>query len=359
MATAIGLARRSLGRTAENPAVGAVVVRDGCPVGRGWTAPGGRPHAETEALRRAGAAARGATLYVSLEPCSHHGQTPPCADAVVAAGVRRVVVAVSDPDPRVSGRGLARLADAGIEVVTGIAEARAAEVNAGFFCRIRQGRPLFTWKTATTLDGRIAAAGGDGRWITGEAARAAGHGLRAESDAVLVGIGTVLADDPALTCRLPGLADRSPVRIVADSRLRLPPGAALVRTARERPTLVIAGPNADPERRRALEESGVRVLVVPPDPGGRPAVTAIAGALGALKFNRVLIESGGQLAAAFLVAGLIDRIAWFRAPSLLGGDAIAAIAPLGFGRAADARRFRRVGSRVVGEDILETYARTG
>lgn len=260
MRAALSLARRNLGCVWPNPAVGCVLVRDGKVVGRGWTGRGGRPHAETEALARAGPAARGATAYVSLEPCDHHGETPPCSEALIAAEVARLVVAVEDPDPRVSGRGLKRLRAAGIdvEVAGGALAEQARDLNAGFFLRVREGRPLFTLKTATTLDGKIATRTGDSRWITGAGARAVTHWMRAEHDAVLIGSGTALADDPDLTCRTPGLEDRSPVRIVADGRLRLPPESRLVATARDIPTWVLTradAPTACRERLTAAESS--------------------------------------------------------------------------------------------------------
>src|SRR5215475_2950035 len=239
MAAALDLARRGLGRVWPNPAVGCVLVRQGRVVGRGWTQPGGRPHAETEALHRAGAAAKGATAYVTLEPCSHHGRTPPCADALIAAGIARAVVAMEDPDPRVSGAGLARLREAGIKVDLGLGESEAGEINAGFFLRIRERRPLITLKLAMTLDGRIATRSGESRWITGEAARARAHLLRAQHDAVMVGSGTVLADDPLLNVRLPGLGRQSPLRIVLDGRMRLSLTSALVAGARETPTWLV------------------------------------------------------------------------------------------------------------------------
>ncbi len=228
MNAALALARRGLGRTWPNPAVGCVIVKDGRVVGRGWTQPGGRPHAETEALDRAGTLADGATLYTSLEPCSHHGKTPPCADAVINAGIARVVMAIEDSDPRVKGTGLARLRAAGVTVDIGIGAAEATEINAGFLMRLATGRPLVTLKLATTLDGKIAMASGESRWITGEPARRRAHLLRASHDAVMIGIGTAIADDPELTCRLPGMADRHPVRIVVDPGLRLPLTARLV-----------------------------------------------------------------------------------------------------------------------------------
>jgi len=210
MQAALALARRGLGTVWPNPAVGCVIVKEGRVVGRGWTQPGGRPHGETEALRRAGEGAVGATAYVSLEPCCHWGQTPPCVDALIAAGIRRVVVPLEDPDPRVAGGGLRRLHEAGLEVETGLCAAEAAEVNAGFFSRLRLGRPLVTLKLGTSLDGRIATASGESQWITGPPARERAHALRAAHDAIMVGTGTALADDPQLTCRLPGLAQRSP-----------------------------------------------------------------------------------------------------------------------------------------------------
>src|SRR5579862_7078692 len=213
MRGALSLARRGLGNTWPNPAVGCVLVREGRVVGRGWTQPGGRPHAETEALARAGRAARGATAYVTLEPCCHHGRTPPCADALIAAGLSRVVAAIEDPDPRVAGGGLARLRAAGLDVESGLCAAEAAEINAGFLSRLRLGRPLVTLKLATSLDGRIATASGESRWITGGPARERAHLLRATHDAILVGTDTVIADNPELTCRLPGLAGHSPVRV--------------------------------------------------------------------------------------------------------------------------------------------------
>src|SRR5437773_406942 len=248
----LALARRGLGRVWPNPAVGCVIARDGRILGRGWTQPGGRPHAETEALARAGAAAHGATAYVSLEPCCHVGRTPPCADALIAAGLSRVVVALEDPDPRVAGGGLARVRAAGIAVEAGLCAAEAAEINAGFFQRVRLGRPLVTLKLATSLDGRIATASGESRWITGPAARERAHLLRAAHDAILVGTDTVIADDPQLTCRLPGLADHSPVRVVIDRQLRIPLDGQVFADARRIPSWAVTLASADQARRKGL-----------------------------------------------------------------------------------------------------------
>lgn len=357
MATALALARRGLGQVWPNPAVGCVLVRDGVVVGRGWTQPGGRPHAETEALRRAGAAAAGAVAYVSLEPCAHEGLTPPCADALIAAGIARAVVAASDPDPRTAGRGIRRLRAHGIAVTTGVGEAEAERLNRGFFLRILHGRPLFTLKTATSLDGRIATRTGHSRWITGDSARRLGHWLRASHDAILVGSETALADDPELTCRLPGLGDLSPVRIVADGRLRLDPRSKLVLGARTRPLWVLTVAGAPPGRSRALAAAGAELIEVPADRSSHPDAAEIAAALAARGLTRVLIEGGGSLAASFLAAGLVDDVAWFRAPLIIGGDGRAAAAPLGVETVPAAPVFARETVTALGADVMELYSR--
>ncbi|HYF06649.1 MAG TPA: bifunctional diaminohydroxyphosphoribosylaminopyrimidine deaminase/5-amino-6-(5-phosphoribosylamino)uracil reductase RibD, partial [Acetobacteraceae bacterium] len=268
MRAALALARRGLGNAWPNPAVGCVILRGGQVVGRGWTQPGGRPHAETEALARAGEAARGATAYVTLEPCSHWGRTPPCCDALIRAGVARVCVAMGDPDPRVDGRGLARLREAGIEVVTGVLEAEARALNAGFARRITRGLPVVTLKLASTLDGRIATAAGESRWITGAAARREVHALRARHDAILVGSGTVLADDPDLTCRIPGMERVPMLRAVADARLRTPVTARLVTTARAAPSVIVTRPGHRPDALAPYIAAGVEVVTVRVAEGG-------------------------------------------------------------------------------------------
>jgi diaminohydroxyphosphoribosylaminopyrimidine deaminase/5-amino-6-(5-phosphoribosylamino)uracil reductase len=374
---ALGLARRGLGNTWPNPAVGCVLVKDGVVVGRGWTQPGGRPHAETEALWRAGEAARGATAYVTLEPCSHHGRTPPCADALIQAGVARVVVAIEDPDPRVSGRGLAMLRAAGIAVELCDAPGQppeamriarqAREVNQGFLTRIALGRPMVTLKLATSLDGRIATRTGDSKWITGPAARERSHLLRARHDAVLVGIGTAMADDPRLDCRLPGweaAEARQPVRLVADSQARLPLSLDLVRRAGSQPgsqpTWLLARADADQARLAALVAAGVEVLPVPspaPAKGTQLDLTAAFQALGARGLTRVLVEGGGQIAAGLLKAGLVDRMVWFRAPVILGGDGVPAVAGLDVNTVAEAHGFTRISAGQAGVDSVEAYAR--
>lgn len=357
MRMALRLAQRGLGNVWPNPAVGCVLVRDGIVVGRGWTQAGGRPHAETEALRRALGSAEGATAYVSLEPCAHQGATPPCTEALIAAGIARAVVAVKDPDTRVDGRGLKRLLHAGIAVETPVLAEEARDLNLGFFLRTTERRPLFTLKLASSLDGRIATATGNSRWITGEAARAVGHSLRANHDAVLIGSGTAMTDAPALTCRLPGMSARSPVRIVADSRLRLPLASPLVATARETATWVMTSPAADPESCRLLQERGIRIIEVTTEPTGGLSPQAIARTLGSLELTRVLIEGGGSLAAAFLAEGLVDRLVWMRAPMLIGHDGLAAVAGLGTDTLSEAPLFECVNVRRLGPDVLGNYVR--
>ena len=357
MRAALTLARRGLGEVWPNPAVGCVLVKDGRVVGRGWTQPGGRPHGETEALERAGAAARGATAYVSLEPCCHWGKTPPCTDALIAAGVARVVLPIEDPDPRVSGRGIAKLREAGIEVDCGLCAGEAAELNAGFFLRLKEGRPLVTLKLATTLDGQLATSTGESRWITGDLARDRAHLLRASHDAVMIGSNTVIIDDPRLTCRLPGLDEQSPVRIVLDSRLNVPLTARVVAEARAVPTWFITLRHGDPARREAFRSCGVELIEVAPTPAHMVDMPAAFQALGRRGLTRVLVEGGSTLAAVLLRAGLVDRLAWFHAPALIGGDGIPAVAGFGLHELAQAPRFERIAVETVGEDVLETLRR--
>lgn len=351
MRSALTLARRGLGSTWPNPSVGCVIVRDGRVVGRGRTGDGGRPHAEAVALAQAGAEARGATAYVTLEPCSHHGRTPPCADALVTAGVARVVVGSSDPDRRVDGRGLRRLSAAGVAVEEGVLRAEAVELLAGFAKRVVEGRPLVTLKLATTLDGRIATKGGESKWITGPQARRAAHLLRGRHDAVLVGIGTALADDPDLSCRIPGFRTVPLVRVVLDSQLRLPEGGRLARTANEAPTWVLHAPDADPERQAALAAAGCKLLAVPRSGPSLDAGAALR-ALGREGLTRLLVEGGSRVAASLLRAGLADRIAWFHAPFLIGGDGTSSVASLGGGPLAALARYRRERAAACGPDLL-------
>jgi diaminohydroxyphosphoribosylaminopyrimidine deaminase/5-amino-6-(5-phosphoribosylamino)uracil reductase len=357
MGMALALARRGMGETWPNPTVGCVFVGEGRVVARGRTARGGRPHAEAAAIaaaREAGRDLAGTTAYVSLEPCSHHGRTPPCADALVEAKVARVVVGTGDPDPRVGGSGLKRLRDAGIEVVEGVRRAEADEINAGFFLRVWQGRPLVTLKLATSLDGRIATAGGESKWITGEDARARGQLLRTSHDAIMVGIGTAAADDPELTCRLPGLAERSPVRIVVDSKARLGRDSRLVAGAKTVPVWLVC---TEAAQTAALGASGVEIIKVPASSTGAVDLPAALAALGGRGLTRVLVEGGGRLAASLLAADLVDRLAIFRAGVMIGGDGLAAVAGYGLEKLGLARRYTRQSLQEIGTDVLETWAR--
>ncbi len=351
MARALALGARGLGLTSPNPAVGAVLVRDGVVVGEGAHLRAGDPHAEAVALAAAGEAARGATCYVTLEPCAHHGRTPPCADALIAAGVARVVAACRDPDPRVDGRGLERLQAAGIEVAAGVAEAEARALNRAFFTFVTTGRPHVTLKSAMTLDGKIAAWDGTSRWITGERGREEAHRMRFRADAILVGIGTVLRDDPELTVRLPGVPPKEPLRVVADSRLRIPVDARVLRAGEPSRTIIACGAPAPARRAAALRARGVRVLELPREER-RVDLRALLAGLAQLDVVAVLAEGGAELGAALLGAGLVDRIAFFVAPRLLGGRT--APGPLGgVGRALkEALNVTALTYRQIGEDLL-------
>jgi diaminohydroxyphosphoribosylaminopyrimidine deaminase/5-amino-6-(5-phosphoribosylamino)uracil reductase len=362
MAAALALARRGLGRVAPNPAVGCVLVRGGRVLARGWTQPGGRPHAEAAALARAARAdpehgARGATAYVTLEPCSHHSRTPPCAEALIEAGIARCVVAHEDPNPKVAGRGIARLREAGVQVDIGLMAEAASEDNAGFLLRIESGRPLVALKLASSLDGQIATRSGESRWITGEAARARSHLLRARFDAVLVGSGTAVADNPRLDVRLAGLADRAPLRIVLDGRLRLPLTHDLVTRAGEQPTCLVTRAGNDTDRLGAYRSAGVEVLTVADDSDGRLSLGAALQALGERGVTRLLVEGGGHVAAGLMRAGLVDRLIWFRAARVIGGDGMPAVTGFGLEHLAEAPGFTRISVEAVGEDVVETYAR--
>ena len=359
MRHALALARRALGNAAPNPAVGCVLVREGRVIGRGHTRPGGRPHAEAVALGQATLrdrnAARGATAYVSLEPCSHHGATPPCADALIGAGVARVVSALEDPDPRVSGAGHARLAAAGIAVEQGLLAEEARQLNLGFILAVTEGRPLVAVKSAMSLDGRIAA-GGDSRWITGPPARAAGHLARARYDANAVGLGTATADDPRLDCRLPGLGARAPLRVVFDSAAALDPRLDLAAAAGVRPTLLFCTEDAPAERVARLADLGVTVVRTAAEEG-RVALPAALRLLTEGGITRLLVEGGGTLIAALLRANLVEVVLAHRAPILIGGDGVPAVGPLGLARVAEAPRFVAALSMRQGDDMVEYFLR--
>jgi diaminohydroxyphosphoribosylaminopyrimidine deaminase/5-amino-6-(5-phosphoribosylamino)uracil reductase len=349
MRQAIGLGRRGLGRTSPNPPVGAVVVRNGKVVGRGFHRRAGEAHGEVEALRDAGARARGATLYVTLEPCNHHGRTPPCTEAVIASAVRRVVIGVRDPNPRVAGNGLARLRRAGVRVDVGVEQAACGELIRAFSKHVQTGLPYVTLKLASSADGRIATVTGASRWITGEAARRLVHRLRDEVDAVMVGAGTVIADDPALTCRIRG--GRDPLRVIVDGRLRVPLGARALSKAAAPGTIVATATRAS-RKLAALRQRGATVLVLPRVKGQELSLPRLMALLGRRGVSSVLIEGGGTLAAAALRARVVDRLLCFYAPTLIGGDGRPLLGPLGVRRLTAAIRLR--GARVIriGEDIL-------
>ncbi len=357
MLAALSLASRGLGRTWPNPTVGCVIVKDGRVIGRGRTQDGGRPHAETQALAMAGDLAKGATAYVTLEPCSHHGQTPPCADALITAGVARVVVAASDPDPRVSGQGLERLRQAGIEVVTGIMEPAATEMNAGFFSAKTLGRPLITVKIASTLDGRIATKDGHSKWITGPQARAWGHRIRSQNDAVLVGSRTVISDDPDLTCRLPGLDDRPPVSIVVDGWLNIPNISKLVKAAAHRPVWVLTNGKPDLKRVAELEGLGLKIIPVASELDRAIDLPLAMTMLGQMGLTRIMVEGGSRVVATFMYADLVDRLVWFRAPSIMGGDGLAAVQPVGVALLEVMPKFQLVDLCRIDGDVMESYTK--
>jgi diaminohydroxyphosphoribosylaminopyrimidine deaminase/5-amino-6-(5-phosphoribosylamino)uracil reductase len=358
MQLALTLGRRGQGRTWPNPAVGAVVVKDGVVVGRGWTQPGGRPHAEPEALRRAGEAARGAALYVTLEPCSHVGKSPPCADAIMAAGIARVVSAIEDPNPEVAGQGHARLRAAGISVEIGLGAVEAAHDHAGHFRRVRDKRPQVFLKLAVSSDDKIGAAGRKPVAISGEAAKARVHLLRAQCDAILVGIGTVLADDPLLTCRLPGMEAQSPVRVVLDRSLRIPGTSRLVHSARETPLWVMTSSLSEAPAAMKLGAAGahvIRVATTATPPG--LDLAAVLRALSEKGITRLLVEGGARVASSFVAAGLVDEVWLLRGPDAVGTDGIAALDALPLTAITQSPAFKRSASETLQKDVLTIYER--
>jgi diaminohydroxyphosphoribosylaminopyrimidine deaminase/5-amino-6-(5-phosphoribosylamino)uracil reductase len=361
MRAALSLARRGLGVTWPNPAVGCVIALGGRVLGRGFTQPGGRPHAEQMALAEARArwgeaALRGATAWVTLEPCAHHGHTPPCAGALAGAGVARVVSTFEDPDPRVQGRGFAALRAAGVRVDQGVLAAEARAVNAGFLSRIERGRPHVTLKLATTLDGRIATATGESRWITGPMARARVHLMRAESDAVLIGAGTARTDDPALDVRLPGLEARAPVRVVADGALSLSLTSRLARTAKDRPLWLLCRRGADPARRAALGRAGAEPIEAETTETGELDMADALRRLAGRGLTRVLCEGGGRIAASLLRAGLVDELVWFSAGAAIGADGTPSVSGLGVTALDGAPRMRLLDCETLDGDVLTRWA---
>ena len=355
MGHALALGARGLGQCWPRPSVGCVLVRDGRVIARGRTDE--HAHAEAHALAQAGDAARGATAYVSLEPCAHHGRTPPCAEALVAAGVARVVTAIEDPDPRVAGQGHAILRAAGIALRTGVQQAEARRAHAGFLSRVQRGRPWLTLKLASSFDGRIATASGESRWITGPEARRLVHAERARHDAVLVGAGTARADDPLLTVR--GLGVRhQPVRIVASRRLDLPLECRLADTAEEAPLWLAHGPDAEPGLVAEWHGMGAKCLTVERGSDGQLSLAGLLRVLGDAGLTRVFCEGGGMLSAALLSAGLVDELVGFTAGLALGAEGQPALGPLGLGALAEAPRFRLIESRAVAGDVLHRWQAT-
>jgi diaminohydroxyphosphoribosylaminopyrimidine deaminase/5-amino-6-(5-phosphoribosylamino)uracil reductase len=358
MAAALALGRRPLGLCAPNPAVGALVVKDGVIVARGWTKPGGRPHAETEALRAAAGKARGATLYVTLEPCSHHGQTPPCTDAIITAGIDRVVYALDDPDPRASGSAAEILASAGVVVCKGVLAKEALRANLGHILRVTQDRPMVTLKLALTADRYAAAPARDPRLvITGGTANGLVHVMRAMHDAVMSGIGTILADDPLLSVRLPGLESRKSLRVVLDSDLRLPPQARLAATAAKYPTLAIAGEGAAEERAARLREAHIEVVRVRREAWGHVDLYAALRLLAARGVTRIFTEGGPRLAAKLIEQGFADKVMIFTAPKPLGREGVLGLSAKTAALLADPQRYCLVETRMIGADRLTRHER--
>ncbi len=353
MRQAIDLARSGLGRVAPNPSVGCIVARDGTVFGKARTADGGRPHAETQALTQAGDRARGATVYVTLEPCNTRGHTPPCIDGIITAGVGRIVIAALDPY-QVDKGGIDRLRAAGIAVDVGICNDEAKAINEGFFLTVDAVRPLVTAKVASSLDGCIATSSGESRWITGEAARQRGHRLRAEHDAVLAGIGTILADDPLLTVRLPEHDGWQPVRIILDPSLKTPMDSQIVRSAAQNPVWILCSADADLDKRQHMESQALIIiplslengLLSPPDILRRLAQKGI---------TRLMIEGGGKTITSFLRSRLVDRLAWFRAPILIGEDGLKAIRTLDIAGLNDAQALMLESREILDKDFLEIW----
>ena len=350
MRAALALARRGEGRTCPNPAVGCVIVRNGCLMGRGWTRPGGRPHAETVALNDAGGTAAGATAYVTLEPCSHHGKTPPCADALISAGISRVVVAITDPDDRVSGQGIERLKAAGITVTTGVLGDEVASFYAAYIRHRLTGLPLVTIKLATSLDGRIALADGTSQWITSAVSRARVHLMRSRTDAIMTSAATVLADNPTLNCRLPGVEGCQPLRVVVSTGLALDPSGNLRQSLDQVPVLHLHSDDLAPT-------DGIEQIRVAAAGNGKPDLSAVMRALGESGITSVMVEAGGRFAASLIREGLVQRLVWMRSAMLIGHDGLPAIADLGLEKLAEGHDFKRAALYPSGPDTVEVLER--
>lgn len=349
MRAALLNARYGAGRTAPNPSVGCVIIKDNLLIGSGRTADGGRPHAETQALKDAGAAARGATAYVTLEPCSHHGKTPPCADALVESGISRVVVGALDPDANVSGQGIKRLTAAGIDVETGIEGEAVSHFYRGYFYHRRTGLPFVTAKIASTLDGKIALADGRSKWITGGRTRQFIHLMRAQHDAMLTSSGTSRADNPSLTARIDGYDGPQPLRVMASSQITLDDDSNFARTLDQAGVLILGtqAPQTLPE--------GVEHEIIPADPSGYPDLTILMQTLGARGIISVMVEAGGQFLSSLLKAGLIHQLVWTRSSGVIGGEGRPSLADLGLGDLSEGRIFKRISSTMIEDDAIETY----
>ncbi len=358
MRSALSLAWQGLGRVWPNPSVGCVIVKDGCVVGRGRTADGGRPHAESVALEMAGDKAKRASVYVSLEPCAHQGQTGPCAQALIDAGVAKVIVAVEDSDPRVRAKGMEMLRDAGIEVVVGILEEQALALNKGFFLRHNEMRPLISLKTATTLDSKIATSTGQSKWITGALSRKRAHLIRAQHDAICVGVNTVLADDPSLTTRLDGVVHH-PIRIVFDTNLRLKGSEKIFDDAGECPVWIVTSIEATDEKARSLVNAGADIVTVLKDAEGHADLQKAMNALCEKGVTRLLVEGGAGLMTSFMKQGLYDTLYWFRAGSVIGSDGLSAAQALGVETMDQKIKLIHSEQMTLGEDMLDIYKRAG
>lgn len=347
MKNAIALARQGLGRCAPNPSVGCVIVKDNHVIARARTADQGRPHAETQALKKAGKAAQGATLYVTLEPCTHQGQTPPCSEAIISAGIHRVVIGSTDRNPKVAGTSEKILQKAGIYVASSVLEQECDAINAGFFLTQTQNRPFVTLKTACSLDGKIALKNGHSQWITGESARKHAHLVRSQHDAILIGIETARSDNPSLTTRLDGISHNS-IRVILDSNMRIDPNAKLVKTAYKTPLWLVYKKESDTKKK--LEQKGVKLIKA-----DTRNLTAILAKLAHNEITRLLVEGGAQIHTSFLQSGLWDELLIYRAPRILGDDAAGMIGTLNIENLNENHGLRLKSRRLLGEDTLETF----
>lgn len=354
MTLALALGRRGLGNTWPNPAVGAVIVKDGVIVGRGWTQPGGRPHAEVEALRQAKKNAQGATLYATLEPCSHQGKSPPCADAIIRAGIARVVSAIEDPNPEVAGKGHEKLRAKGIAVEVGLSAAEARRVHAGHFARVQKARPFVTLKLALSKDDKAGLAGRKPVALSGEAARNRVFQMRSQSDAILVGIGTVVSDNPQLNCRLPGMLERSPVRVVLDASLKLPLATSVVATVSASPTWVFTSRKPSAIAEEILTQRGCKVFRVA-DQNGRLDLDEVLKVLAEQGITRLMVEGGPTVAASFVGDDLVDEAVLLRADKTIGPDGIDGLEGMALSALTETLRSR--GSETLGTDTVETFER--